>query len=285
MKICAITMVYKDYWALSQWYAHYSKHIGAENIYIVVHGYDEKIAELCPEATIKTTPRVNLSNFDRNRSVVLNELQDSLSNSYDWVIRTDADELICFDPFFYNSFINAFEKFKNEQVIFAVGINLIEAAEDTELYDTSSVFANRQNAIFSGHYSKAFATKYGVHLARHGFIARDDIRFYMPKGVYLVHLKYSNTDALQKANDNRKTVAHEGKTGMPGTAWKQPNRPALIMLNEIETLPFVDWDISSKFAYETLSAGPELEADKGIVRTKSVKFETRTKLPNWFKDY
>ena len=53
MNICAITMVYKDYWALSQWYAHYGRMLGFDNLYIVAHGADAKIASLCPRATVK----------------------------------------------------------------------------------------------------------------------------------------------------------------------------------------------------------------------------------------
>ena len=40
MKICALTMVYRDYWALRQWYRHYGDLVGAQNLYIVAHGPD-----------------------------------------------------------------------------------------------------------------------------------------------------------------------------------------------------------------------------------------------------
>ena len=57
MNICAITMVYKDYWALSQWYLHYGRLVGFDNLYVVAHGADPEIARLCPRATVITVPR------------------------------------------------------------------------------------------------------------------------------------------------------------------------------------------------------------------------------------
>ena len=104
MKICAITMVYKDYWALSQWYVHYGRLVGYDNLFIVAHGRDAQIAKLCPLASIVTVPRDTLDGFDRRRGQMLNSFQDGLALSYDWVIRTDADELICFDPSRYDRY-------------------------------------------------------------------------------------------------------------------------------------------------------------------------------------
>lgn len=285
MKICAVTMVYRDYWALSQWYAHYSKHLKAEHLYIVAHGHDPKIAEICPKANIQTIPRNDLSHFDRKRGELLNDLQDKLGRTYDWVIRTDADELICFDPDEHLSIQHGFEKFEEHSVVFALGLNLIEAADEEEFDESDLVLQHRSNAIFSGHYSKAFAVKKGVHLARHGFVAKEDVQYFMPKGVYLVHLKYANLDALQTTNTERLRVAMGEEDGLPGSAWKDPDRVALRNLREIEVLPKVEWEQAASEAYRKLFGLPETEADKGIVRARSLKFNVRTSLPHWFKDY
>jgi hypothetical protein len=278
-------MVYRDYWALSQWYAHYCKHLQAKHLYIVAHGEDPMIATLCPGATIQTIPRDDLSHFDRNRGDLLNMIQDELTLSYDWVIRTDADELVCFDPLLFGSFADAFNKLNDQQAIFALGLNLVEASDDSELEDGQFVFLHRSNAVFSGHYSKAFAVKHGFHLARHGVVSNNDAIFNMPRGVYLVHLKYANIDALQTSNLDRIKVATGDQLGLPGKAWKDPETNALRMLRSIETLPVLDWEASAMEAYTSLSLLPETATDKGIVRAKSVKFTTRTILPGWFKSY
>jgi hypothetical protein len=285
MKICAITMVYRDYWALAQWYAHYSKHLGAENLYVIAHGHDVTITAICPGASILFIPRDDLSSFDKKRNVLLNSIQDGLAVSYDWVIRTDADELICLDPNIYSSFCELFTKFNDKCSLFAVGINIVEAAEDLEFELDQSVFINRRNAIFSGHYSKAFAVKRGMHLARHGVISVDPLAFFLPKGVYLVHLKYANTSALQIANIDRSLIAKGDQSGLPGDAWKNSDQNSLRILSSIERLPEFGWEQSVEDAFSRLSVLPEVSADKGIVRARSIKFTTRTLLPKWFKDY
>ena len=40
----------------------------------------------------------------RMRAQLLNSIQDGLGVIYDWVIRTDTDELICLDPAYHGSF-------------------------------------------------------------------------------------------------------------------------------------------------------------------------------------
>jgi hypothetical protein len=121
MKICALTMVYRDHWALSQWYMHYGRLLGFENLYVIAHGRDDEISEICPNAKVVTIPRDNLDRFDGVRSEILNEFQISLTQTYDWIIRTDADELVCLDPNHYSSFQALFSK-RWGPAVFALGL-------------------------------------------------------------------------------------------------------------------------------------------------------------------
>ena len=203
MNICAITMVYKDYWALSQWYAHYGRMLGFDNLYIVAHGADAKVASLCPRATVITVPRETLEGFDRRRGQVLNSFADGLAVSFDWVIRTDADELICYDPALYTS-LHAVLETATAKSMFALGLNVAETLEDDVLAEGQMALGHRRTAVFSGHYSKAWVTKRGTGLWRHGiWVGPKRIEtavFDLPRGVYLMHLKYANIDALETAS-------------------------------------------------------------------------------------
>ena len=230
MKICAITMVYRDYWALSQWYAHYSRHLKPEHLYIVAHGHDEMIGELCPRANVITVPRDDLAGFDRVRGQLLNGLQDGLGALFDWVIRTDADELICIDPMKFPSFEALFEAHERASALFALGINLAEVDGDQELTAGDDVLKQRSHAVFSGHYSKAWAVRRGTHMARHGVEVPSDrldkAQLTLPKGVYLVHLKYASTQALVEANAYRKQIASGSERGLPGKLWIEADQDA-----------------------------------------------------------
>lgn len=95
MPVSAITMVYKDYWVLSQWHAHHARLLGAENLFVVSHGNDPRHRELCPGSHVIGIPRdFGDETFDFARHKMLNHLIASLNECYDWVLTLDADELI-----------------------------------------------------------------------------------------------------------------------------------------------------------------------------------------------
>jgi len=281
-------MAYRDYWALAQWYAHYSRHLGSEHLYIVAHGHDEKFAELCPRANVITVPRDDLAGFDRVRGHLLNGLQDGLGALYDWVIRTDADELICFDPERFVDFESLFATQHKDVALFALGLNLIEDIEDAEIPEAANVFAHRQSAVFSGHYSKAWAVRRGVHLVRHGIevptgqLAEAELN--LPKGVYLVHLKYANTAALTVANQHRSEIASGKAKGLPGKLWARATTESERFYDRVAKLPELDWDRARTKAYRTIIRNPVRDARLNVLRAKSVDFEYRTNLPGWFND-
>ena len=282
MRVCAITMVYRDHWALRQWYLHYARHLGPQNLFIVVHGPDASVPKLCPEANLITVPRDNLASFDRMRSDLLNRMQDEMGSVYDWVIRTDVDELICLDPKHFESFAAMFDAYEDARSLFALGLDVIESADDAELRGEERVLEHRRHAVFSGHYSKAFAARRGTHLARHGIVNTATSAFTMPSGVYLVHLKYANIDALQMSNEHRIEIANGTETGLPGEAWRKARRQTLRFLHRFEALPHVDWPHASEMAYDLVSDTPETSADKGVMRARSLQFDHRTILPEWF---
>ncbi len=287
MKICGITMVYRDYWALSQWYAHYSRHLGSENLFVVAHGHDPKISELCPRASVITVPRDELAGFDRMRGQMLNSIQDGLAVAYDWVIRTDVDELIFIDPAHHNSFADLFKAYRKPKAIFALGMNVAEVEGDQELGRADSVMSKRCHAVFSGHYSKAWAVKRGIALVRHGIeVAPSDLDhepFTLPKGVYLAHLKYANIAALDASNAHRTKIANGSEKGLPGKAWSAADEDALRFFRAFAGVQMVDWPEASDKAYQDTIRSPVRDAKLNVLRARSTAFDFSTILPDWFK--
>lgn len=287
MKICAITMVYRDYWALSQWYAHYSRHLGSENLFIVAHGHDPRISELCPRASVITVPRDDLSGFDRMRGQLLNSIQDGLGVAYDWIIRTDTDELIYIDPVHHGSFDGLFSKQRSATALFALGLNIAEVDGEPELNRGDAVMSKRQHAVFTGHYSKAWAVKRGVPLVRHGIeVASDKLlvaRLILPSGVYMAHLKYANLGALADVNIDRIKIASGSARGLPGNAWSDAHQDGQKFYKRFAGLPDWDWDSALKVAFDEINDNPVRDKAQNVLRAKSVNFPFRTTLPEWFK--
>lgn len=277
-------MVYRDYWALSEWYSHYGRAVGHENLYVISHGPDPEIQRICPEASVLVVPRDDLTHFDVRRGQMLNNFQNGLNQYFDWVIRTDADELVCLDPTYYASFHDLFERQEGGSV-FALGLDVYDFSDDPPLSEGTPALSQRRNAVFTGHYSKAWAVRNRIALKRHGVKLRSKLvseyPFNMPKGVYLAHLKYANRAALDDVNHDRVLVANADGLGLPGPAWRDAPKVTRRTLNRAEGLPCHPFEQSADAAWRELQ-NPVRDEKNGIVRARSVKFGSRTVLPDWF---
>ena len=231
-----------------------------------------------------TVPRETLEGFDRRRGQVLNSFADGLAVSFDWVIRTDADELICYDPALYTS-LHAVLETATAKSMFALGLNVAETLEDDVLAEGQMALGHRRTAVFSGHYSKAWVTKRGTGLWRHGiWVGPKRIEtavFDLPRGVYLMHLKYANIDALETANQHRTDVGNMPGRGLPGAAWKEADQTAARFYARLAGFRDETWEVARDHAYATISAEPVRDAKENVLRAKSTVFEQRVTLPKW----
>jgi len=286
MKICAITMVYKDYWALEQWYRHYGGYIGYRNLYVISHGYDPEIQRICPDASVINIPREELRNFDRVRARVINGIQSGLGNLYDWVIQTDADELVCINPNTYRSFTELFAA-TSAPALFALGLNLAEVAGDAPLEQGTPVLAHRNVACVTGHYSKAWAVRKALPLRWHGVFCgyrRTEVfPFEMPDDVFFVHLKHANSEALKAANAVRQSVADDVGEEWNVSGWSQPDYHAARFYRKMAKAVELPWDEAVAFGYEKIRDNPVRDAKRGIVKPPFINYVCRTTLPDWFK--
>ncbi|GHH01949.1 hypothetical protein GCM10010961_39490 [Pseudodonghicola xiamenensis] len=275
-------MVYRDHWALAQWYRHYARHLGAENLFIVAHGADPTLSMLCPKATILPLPRDRLDGFDTLRDTVLNGFQAGLGAVYDWVIRTDADELICLDPDIHPNFSTLLEG-QPSDAIFALGMNVAERPGDPRIGEGKAALPLRPAIAFSGHYSKAWAARNGMALARHGIALRPAraarYPFVLPRGVYLAHLKYASRRALNAANEHRREIATGPGRALPGSAWAKPKLTARKFYSDFEALPERPWQDCEPEAWERISTAPQRDLKKGLLRAQNIRPECRTTLP------
>lgn len=279
-------MVYRDYWALSQWIRHYSNQIGIENLFVVAHGYDPKVNEIAHGANIWTIPRDNLEKFDRRRNWMLNKFQAGLAKFYDWVIRTDTDELICVDPGIHGTLTDLLRK-QTVNVTFATGLDLFEAAGDSSIDHSKPVFMQRKSVVITGNYSKAWATRSGVPLMRHGAVIADGKavhEYSFPKGVYLVHLKFSSIDDLNDVNETRIALGRADLPGMPGLGWQKARNHAKRFFERAESLEERPWEDATDYAYDLIQSDMKFSEDDGVIRSPGIPHIARTTLPDWFQD-
>lgn len=286
MRIACLTMVHRDYWALSRWYAHHARHIGAGNLFVVAHGADPEIARICPGASVLTIPRDGFDNFDKARAEMLDGFHAGLSKVYDWVIRTDADELLVIDPDRWDSLAAALAAC-DVPVVTALGFDLAERPGDTPLKD-GPVFGPRRALAFSGHYSKAVAARRAVGFQLHGTRVAprklDSFPFHMPQGLYLAHLKYANRAVLDDGNAIRMAVANAPGKGLPGGGWQEAGEDARKFYETFEAKPQLPWEEAEPQAHATLSVKPARLDRFSVVKTRALKLPFRTELPDRFFD-
>lgn len=286
MKICAITMVYRDYWALAQWYRHFGKHLGPENLYVISHGIDPEIAKICPQASIINIPRDELRNFDRVRMRVMNDIQSGLGNVYDWVIQTDADELVCFNPATYGSFQELFEATK-APALFGLGLNLAEVEGDAPLKPEDAALAHRNVACITGNYSKAWAVRKSLPLRWHGVFCgyrkTDSFPFEMPDDVYFVHLKHANSAALETTNAVRKSVAVSVGKEWNVKGWSKPDLHSRRFILKLAAAKELPWEEAVAEGYRQIRDQPVRDPKRGIVKPPFIHYVCRTELPEWFR--
>lgn len=281
MRIAAMTMVYKDYWALERWYEHHARHLGAENLFVVSHGEDPRIHDICSGAHVSVYPRDTLEGFDRKRGRFLDEMQAELLETHDWVVRLDADELLCWDSERYSGLEEVFQENADVPVVTALGMDLVDLGQGGQ-----GIFSEVRDAAFSGHYSKPVAAARTVPFALHGVkVAPEDLEtfpFRLPKGLYLVHLKYANRGVLDEANAVRMAVANREGKGLPGTAWQEADVETMRFFLDFEQKRKVPWEKAEAHAYSTYSSKPSRKEKRNIVKVRAVKLRQRTVLPAWF---
>lgn len=273
---------------MAQWIRHYSKQLGIENLYVVVHGPDKKVDDIACGANIWTIPRDSLEGFDKRRNRMLNQFQSGLLQFYDWIIRTDADELVCVDPDRHGSIGDLLGNVSDDAV-FSIGLNLFEEPDQKEIPADVSVFDRRSSAVITGNYSKAWAVRCDAPLMRHGVRLTNDgsepYRYTFPEGVFLVHLKFANIQALADVNATRKEVARSGVPGVPGWGWKRADAHALKFFETAETLDSMDWSDALRLAYELIPTDMKYDDSDGVIRSPGIPFLAKTNLPKWFKTH
>ena len=286
LKICALTMVYRDYWALSRWYAHHGAELGAQNLFVINHGDDPKIAEICPGAQVIGIERGDLSHFDRARAEIIDQFHAELAREYDWVIRTDADEVLLYDPEQHES-LTALIAGESAPVLTALGFELVEVARNKPM-QRGPVCAQRRNVQFSGHTSKAVAARGFQKFRLQGVeVAPEELEtfpYHMPRGLYLAHLKYANRDALSQANAVRREVVEAAQKGKPGRAWAEADAEAEGFLETFNALVRRPWEKAEAKAYARLSSEPARVERSSVVRAPKFKPTHRAKLPERFSE-
>lgn len=237
-RIAAITMARNDSFFLSRWLRYYAAQLGADNLYVLLDGLEQRLpdAERYPSVNVTNLEHQTLSRTkgDKHRIALINSLADQLlsAKGYDLIIGTDCDEFVIVDPALNQSLPDYLSSCDISVGLSPLGIDLGQRIPQEPAIDPAfSILAQRHYAVVSPRYTKAsikaIATPWGSgfhRLRRYGFT--------IAQGLYLVHtgncdlelLKAKMQDGTRLEGGWKKHLGRRAKT-IAATTHSSP-RPA-----------------------------------------------------------
>lgn len=207
-QVCAITMVRDDIFFLKKWISHYSRQIGIENLYVLIHGNNLEAKTISKDTNIIYIPAFNKSTtytpgFDHDRIYFMNNLANGLLRYFQYVIVVDVDEYLIVDPVRGQSIYEYLMSYKNKNKFTPMGLNVISRRSLDKIIDLNSpILTQRSNCQFSALNSKPVITRKVIRRSE-GNHASDDYQLFIAPDIYLFHLKFMDFDFTMQIEKNR----------------------------------------------------------------------------------
>ena len=185
-----MTMVYNEHTNLPIWLRHYRHVAPTANLFVIDHSSDDGSTALLPGVTRIPLPRYELD--ERDRTFLINSLQQGFLRYYDIVIYTDCDELLVPDPA-RSSALDAYLCDQPYSYASPVGINVLHIADIEPPIDfTHPLLPQRRYGQFQSSLCKPLVTRVAVtwEAGFHSCNRPPNI----DKNLYLFHIKQIDKD-------------------------------------------------------------------------------------------
>jgi hypothetical protein len=156
---CALTHVRQESFFLKKWIEYYGSIVGRENLHVVLDG-DDWTTDVDLDAinveTVTDGPRRRRRN-DQWAASLMSKQANLLRKRYDYVIRGDVDEYVVIDPSAGLTWEEAFVELGDEGYVFALGIDIVQSAEEGASLDpTRPILSQRKHGFVADRYTKPF---------------------------------------------------------------------------------------------------------------------------------
>ncbi|MFO1068244.1 MAG: glycosyltransferase family 2 protein [Geminicoccaceae bacterium] len=145
MRVCAITMVYNEFFSLPVWLRHYGRQVGAQNLIVLDNGSDDGSTADLGAAGHILLPRGAAFN-EAHRMKLITELANNLLNYFDAVIYTDCDEMLVADPAYYADLSDYCEQM-TLPVAHAIGLNIRQNIKSEGSLDLSQPILRQRRCV------------------------------------------------------------------------------------------------------------------------------------------
>jgi hypothetical protein len=151
-KVAAVCMVFNEPDYLPIWIRHYSRHVGAENCFVIDHGSTDGSTENLGTVNVLRLPR---SPYDPVQQSDFNsKFCASLLCWYDWILYSDVDEIFLPDPAVAGTLLEYCQN-PLPEVVTAIGMNVLHAfPEEGDIDLARPITEQRRYAAVSSPVSK-----------------------------------------------------------------------------------------------------------------------------------
>lgn len=193
--LAIVTMAYNEAVNLPVWLRHYRRMAPSAKLFVIDHGSDDGSTAELPGVTVIPLPRRELD--ERDRTFVVNSLQQGLLRYYDVVIYSDCDELLVPDPAVSPN-LEAHLQVHRYDYAAAIGINILHIVNSEPPLDFSRpLLRQRHYGQFHSHMCKPLVTRVPLQWEP-GFHSCDRPPRLDP-ALYLFHTKQIDlTEALRR---------------------------------------------------------------------------------------
>lgn len=197
LRVAAITMAFNEPEFLPLWLEHYGRMVGHDNLYVVSFADRIQRADRSRRHQLIDLPDVE---FDEvRRAAMMGSLQAMLLQSYDWVIMSDADELIVPDPARHAGLADFLGKNREQPYFNVLGFNVVHDRGREPALDLRKPLLRQRGWVqFDAGYCKPLVSRVpltwspGFHLCDRPRLQSEDL--------YLFHLRAADETTARARN-------------------------------------------------------------------------------------
>lgn len=214
--VAAITVVKDEAVMLPRWTHHYGETLGVDRLVVLDNdSQDGSVEDLSVEVRhLGELP--GGGGFERARLGVANETALELLERFDWVVFTDADEFLVFDPELHTS-LGALLATSSSPAVAPLALNVVQDLDhEAPLDPERPVLEQRSYAQFTEVMCKPSSKRLPLSWAHasHGIQSTYEVR----PDLVMLHLKFADLERLRSSAAHRHQL--NLKDGRGGGSWK-----------------------------------------------------------------
>lgn len=214
-RVVVLTVARDESEMLPRWVRYYGEQVGHENLVVVDDNTRDGSTDDLP-CTVLRIPGFPPDRFEGRRIKLVSGLAQGLLNSWDVVVFTDVDEFLVPDPARHDGLVSYLHSRRDRTVMAPLALNVLhDARTEPALEPGRPVLGQRAFAKFMPVMCKPAVKRVPApwRFASHGI----DVPYAVDPELFMVHLKFADTDQLRRVAEARHQLALADGRGINAT--------------------------------------------------------------------